>query len=216
MRTTFSSLVSKRDIIMVGLLAAIFVLAVSYSVLSATTISTNINTDGTLTVTGASTLTGAVYASSTLQATGVGLFYSTLSAGASTNSPVTTFNVSGSGYFSVALGVGQATTGQGNLVVDELGVFNSRLGVSGTTSPYQELGVTGDAALGSAATTTLSVESTSASQGGCIELRGENNSWVRVYVGNGGGTSTTAFQMSTSNLTNGGTALLVVEQGRCQ
>lgn len=49
------------------LVAFVFVAVTAYS---ATTISTNINTGGTLTVSGASTLTGAVWATSTLQVTG--------------------------------------------------------------------------------------------------------------------------------------------------
>lgn len=129
---------------MVIFVAAIFILAVVYSVFSATTISSSaISTDGTLSVTGISTLTGAVYASSTLQATGDGLFYDQLSAGASTNTPTTTFNVTGSGYFTAGLGVGYATTGSGNLLVNNLAVINGRLGVSGTSSPALEFGVTG-------------------------------------------------------------------------
>lgn len=259
--------VFNRDVAMIVFVAAIFILAIAYSVLSATTIADNINTGGSLTV------SGVAYASSTLQATGDGLFYDQLSAGASTNTPTTTFNVTGSGYFTVGLGVGYATTGSGNLLVQELGVFRSRLGVagtsspavefgvtgsglfsgglgvgyattsaggfrntgltlhdnrvgiSGTSSPYQEFGLTGDHAQASAATTTISLESTSSGAtgaGGCIELKGQNpERWVRIYVSYGRGTSTTnTFEMYTSSQTHsddgGNTPLLVVELGRCQ
>lgn len=50
-----------------ALISFLFVAVITYA---ATTISTNVNTGGTLTVTGASTLTGAVWATSTLQVTG--------------------------------------------------------------------------------------------------------------------------------------------------
>ena len=136
-------LISQRDAVMVVCIAAIFVLAIVYSVLSATTIGDNISTGGTLTVTGNSTLTNPAYASSTLQATGDGLFYDQLSAGASTNTPTTTFNVTGSGYFTTGLGVGFATTGTGDLHITGMGVFEKRVGVNGTTSPPVEFGVTG-------------------------------------------------------------------------
>ena len=137
MRNSNASLTINRDTVMVICIAAIFILAVVYSVFSATTISGNISTDGTITA------GNPMYASSTLQATGNGLFYTNLSAGASTNSPTTTFNVTGSGYLTGGLGVGYATTGTGNLRVNSLGVFNSRLGVAGTSSPSVEFGVTG-------------------------------------------------------------------------
>lgn len=52
----------------------IFVYFITYAV---TTISTSINTGGTLTVSGASNLNGALWASSTLQSTGAARFYST-------------------------------------------------------------------------------------------------------------------------------------------
>lgn len=143
MSTANANLISRRrDVAMILFVAAILILAVVYSVFSATTIADNINTGGTLTVTGVSTLTGAAYASSTLQATGDGLFYDQLSAGASTNTPTTTFNVTGSGYFTGGLGVGYATTGAGNLLVQNLGVFQHRLGVA-TTSPVLNFEVTG-------------------------------------------------------------------------
>ena len=213
--------------LMVIFVAAIFVLAVVYSVFSATTISSNITTDGTLsvtgvaTITGVSTLTGAVYASSTLQATGDGLFYDQLSAGASTNTPTTTFNVTGSGYFTGGLGVGYATTGSGHLLVNNLGVFRERLGVNATTSPYYELGVSGSTAQSSAATTTISLESTTAATGGCIELKGgvvtgNSTRWIRIYVGGFGATNSPASGEPSFVAQVGGVGLLVVEEGRCQ
>ena len=123
-------MITDRDVLTVMFIALIFVFAIGYTVFSATTISTNISTDGTLSVSGASTVagltaSGALYASSTLQATGDGIFYDQLSAGASTNSPTTTFNVTGSGYFTGGLGIGFATTGAGQLHVTGASVFES-------------------------------------------------------------------------------------------
>lgn len=226
MGNTKGCFVLSQNSLMVAFVAVIFVLAVVYSVFSATTVSTNITTDGTLrvtgaaTITGVSTLTGAVYASSTLQATGDGLFYGNLSAGASTNTPTTTLNVTGSGYFTGGLGVGFATTGAGQIHVTGLGVFRNRLGVTGTTSPYQELGVTGDAALSSAATTTISTESTGSTVGSCLELKGGGvrggTSWVRIYVGGSGATNSPASGIPAAVIQTGGAGLLVIEAGRCQ
>lgn len=137
MSRVHSYLATHRDVAMILCVAAIFIFAVVYSVLSATTISSNIDTDGTLRV------SGAANASSTFQADGRSLFYGVVSAGAATNSPVTTLNVTGSGYFTVGLGVGYATTGSGNLLVNDLAVIRGRLGVNATTSPAVEFGVTG-------------------------------------------------------------------------
>ena len=95
---------------MIVCIAAIFVLAVVYSVFSATTIGDNVSTGGTLTASGASSLTtatfsGRVNASSTMQVTGVSHFYDSLSVGFGNASitPTTTFNVTGSGYFTAGL-----------------------------------------------------------------------------------------------------------------
>lgn len=80
-----------RDAVMALLIAAIFVFAIGYTVFSATTIDSNVNTGGTLTVSGVSTLTGAVYASSTVQATGNYIAYASLGIG--TTSPGTALAV---------------------------------------------------------------------------------------------------------------------------
>lgn len=211
-------LISQRDVAMIGFVAAIFLFAIVYSVFSSTTIGDSISTGGTLGVTGVSTFTGAVYASSTLQSTGDALFYGNLSAGASTNTPTTVLNITGSGYITSGLGVGYATTGSGNLLVNSLGVVKGRFGVSGTSSPYVELGVSGNVAASSAATTTISAESTGGSIGGCIELKGttagasSGTKWVRIYAAGGKtGTSSGTFTVSA-----GGDTLLVIEAGRCQ
>lgn len=234
-----TSVYAYRDAAMILLVAAIFVLAVVYSVYSATTIGANVNTGGTLTASGVSTLSGAVYASSTLQATGDGLFYDQLSAGASTNSPTTTFNVTGSGYFTGGLGVGFATTGAGELHITGLGVFERTIDVRvsnatstfaggitaatsgnsfgvGTTSPTGKVGFTGSpAVLSSGGTTTLSLDTAGTTQGGCLELKGGttqglNSRWIKIYVG-----GTAATNSSAHVITAGGFDLLVIEEGRC-
>ena len=83
----------------IGISVAVVLLFGATMVFSTSTISTNIATDGTLSVTGASTLTGrvdaaaAVAASSTLQVTGAVRNYSTLTqTGAATFTADATFN----------------------------------------------------------------------------------------------------------------------------
>jgi len=205
-----------RGVLTVVFIAFIFIFAIGYTVFSATTISTNITTDGSLTVSGVLTVGGAATASSTFQATGAGLFYDTLSAGASTNSPTTTFNVTGSGYFTGGLGVGFATTGAGQIHASGLGVFGGRLGANGTTSPYMGFGNSGSIAASSGATTTLSAESTGSTVGGCIELKSSGTAvdtrWIRIYVGSTGATTTATGAVVQAN----GRGLLIVEEGRCQ
>lgn len=93
-------------------------LFVAALVSASTTISTNVNTGGTLTVSGASTLTGAVWASSTLQATGVSTLYNDLVVDTSTlvvdstNNRVGVGTTSPAAFFSVG---GNAGTNTGNL-----------------------------------------------------------------------------------------------------
>ncbi|MBI2175713.1 MAG: hypothetical protein HYU35_03215 [Parcubacteria group bacterium] len=62
-----SSYLQKRSIVGVTFVSLLSFLFVTAGVYGATTIDTSINTGGTLTVTGKSTLTGAIYASSTAQ-----------------------------------------------------------------------------------------------------------------------------------------------------
>lgn len=219
---------------MVVFVAAIFVLAVVYSVFSSTIVGTNINTEGTLTVSGASrfndniyassniyatsTLQASgdifgyanIYASSTVQATGNILAYASLGVGG-TSSPTVGFGVVGSGFVSSGFGVGEATSS--GFKVRGLAGFRDRVGVNASSSPYQELGVTGDVAAASSATTTLSLESTG-NAGGCIELktsaaRGTGGiGWIRIYAGSGIGTTTMSVPAAGFGL--------VIEEGRCQ
>ena len=99
MSTAKAYLIARRDVAMVIFIAAIFILAVVYSVLSATTISTNISTTGTLTVDDNSTLKGAAYASSTFQVTGASIYYGNLAIGDATSSIGTAFSVHGNSSF---------------------------------------------------------------------------------------------------------------------
>jgi len=91
--------VSNASWFSIGISVAVVLLFGATMVFSTSTISTNIATDGTLAVTGASTLTGrvdaaaAVAASSTLQVTGAVRNYSTLTqTGAATFTADATFN----------------------------------------------------------------------------------------------------------------------------
>ncbi len=139
--------------------------------------------------------------------------------GVATSGPTTTFSTVGSGYFTSGLGVGNATTGSGNLLVNNLAVIRGRAGVNATTSPYQEFGVAGDAVFGGdIGTSTVSIETTTGSRGSCIELRdGAADRWIRIYPGGGAGIAgSAAFVASTSSNGVNGVGLLVIEAGRCE
>ncbi|MBU1091524.1 hypothetical protein KKA27_01515, partial [Patescibacteria group bacterium] len=72
---------------------------------------------------------------------------------------------------------GYATTTASN------GNFNTNGSIAiASTTPAQELTVTGDAYFGSAATTTLHIKSTAASTGGCVEIEGANDTIYRFYA----------------------------------
>ncbi len=130
---------ARRDAAMVVFIAAVFVLAVVYSVFSATTIGDNINTAGSLTV------SSAVSASSTVHATGEGIFFGRLSSGKSTSTAGTNFAVHGdtllggpvSIYGPLALPYLQATTTTASYFTGALGL--------GTTTPGNLLAVHGPA-----------------------------------------------------------------------
>src|SRR3989338_6866650 len=87
------------------------------------------------------------------------------------------------------------------LVVD---AGSNRVGVSSST-PAQELGVVGDIMAGSAATTTVQLTTSSATIGGCIELKAVDGTTLRIYA-----------TSSTQTGTLGGVSNLMVEAGRCQ
>jgi len=84
-------------------------------------------------------------------------------------------SVVGDGYFTSGLGVGEVSTTDGRLLVlTDFGLA--------TTSPAEEFAVTGDGYFGSAATTTLHLKSTGATQGGCIELEGADDVIYRISI----------------------------------
>ncbi len=80
----------------------------------------------------------------------------------------------------------------------------------GTTSPAQEVSLVGDTYHSSAATTTITIFSTSGTQGGCIEIEqpATAGGWVRIYAGTG------PLATTSSGITP--SPGLVFEVGRCQ
>lgn len=74
---------------------------------------------------------------------------------------------------------------------------NGTLAVA-TSSPAEEVGITGDVYVDSAATTTLHVKSTGAANGGCLEIEGVDDVIYRLTINTVTGTG------------------LVVEAGTCQ
>ncbi len=132
---------------------------------AASTISTDISTGGTLTVTGNSVLTSA----------DIGGGYSAGGSGAT---------ITAAGKLSVngdleINGMATTTAASGNIATQ------GTLGVA-TTTPSQEIGVAGDAFFGSSATTTVFVTSTGSTKGGCLQLTGTNGTTYRIYVGGAG------------------------------
>lgn len=140
----------------------ISVFFVAAAVFGATTISTNISTDGTLTVAGASTLSGALTVAGASTLSGAATLSSTLAVTGDSN----------------VNGMATTTAATGN--------FGTEGSIAiATSSPAQELGVVGDGFFGSAATTTLFLDTTSG--GGCIQMRGATSSVVyRMYISEGG------------------------------
>ena len=275
-----SALIYTRSMLPAVLGALAAVLFVALVTWAATTINNNINTGGTLTVSGESTMTGTttiaggIYASSTVFTDGI--FTNTRNAvlGTASQTPtVTGLNLTGDAYITSGLGIGNATTSDGNLLVNDLAVFRGRVGISstsptvdfgvvgsgyisggfgagiattsglavqgmatfnsaievrsgtstftgaafglvGSTTPYLEVGIAGDVAIGGAlGTSTLSVETSTASRSGCIELFDGNAStarWIRIYPGGGSHVGSTFIASTTA------ADLLIIEPGRCQ
>lgn len=164
------------------------------SVYSATTISTNVSTGGTLGVTGVSTLAGAVYASSTLQATGAARFYSTVTVDGTLNA-TSSLAVTGLSRFYNSVGVGTDTpasnlsvvgtfqTGGQAIFGGAITTATSSLGIA-STSPAAEVSAV------SAGTSTLYLYSSASTAGGCIELTNPKAVHYRLYVNPNGGLQT--------------------------
>src|SRR3989344_517165 len=194
-----------------SVLTAVF--AVSVIAFAATSIGTNLSVDGTATITGASTFTGDVTAngSGTFGNAATDIFLFTGALHASTTALFTegfttygNWTVNNTATTTVTFG---ATGAPGlnfdanTLVVD---AGSNRVGVSSST-PAQELGVVGDIMAGSAATTTGQLTTSSATIGGCIELKAVDGTTLRIYA-----------TSSTQTGTLGGVSNLMVEAGRCQ
>ncbi len=158
---------------------------------SATTIGSNITTAGTLSVTDTSTLTGAVTTGAALT---VGTTLTVTGNTTLANASSTVLTVSGASYLvgntsfngfatTTASTGAFATAGHSTLTTASttaLSVDNT-LGVASSTLAA-ELGVVGDGHFGSAATTTLTLSSSRAVTGGCLELEGANGTMFKIYA----------------------------------
>lgn len=192
------------------------------------TVTGNSTLSGTLSVTGASTFTGAITANGNgtfgdantdiylftgrLQASTTALFTSGLTAygniitsaasvGVSTSTPTQTLSVHGSSYVSGTSFFGDTLTATSSAVLARDG---GTVGVASST-PSKLLSVGGNAIFGSAATTTLTVTTSSNTLGGCIGLRTVDGTNLRIYA-------TSSTQVGTM----GGLSNLKVEAGLCQ
>ena len=208
-----------------SVLTAVF--AVSVIAYAATSIGTNLSVDGTATVTGNSTLSG------TLSVTGASTFTGAITAnGAGTfgNAETDIFLFTGDLHASTTALFTNGFTTYGHWIVDQAATttvtFNqagmnfdsntlviesggNRVGVA-SSSPMQELGVVGDIAAGSAATTTLQLTTSSATIGGCIDMKSATGTAYRMYIGSNDIATTTG-------VANNRTALVAFwEFGSCQ
>lgn len=176
-----SSILSNKQQYAVIVLSVMLSLMVVWAAANgATTISTDVNTGGTLTVTGVSSLSSATL-STTLNVTGA----TTLSSA----SMSTTLGVAGLSTLAGVLSTASSTVSGGNLTVTGANTSTSgRFGV-GTSSPAAALSAS------TAATTTLYMTSETANVGGCIQLKASNGTMYRMYIG---GNDTVAFGTTTS------------------
>lgn len=117
------------------------------------------------------TVTGSLTASSTMAISGVSTFYG---------------NVAVNGFATTTASTGAFAT-------------ESTVGVA-TSTPGQELGVTGDILTGGTATSALIMRPSTSGVGGCIELLGTDNKTYRIYAG-----------ATTSN-----SGALIVQVGSCK
>lgn len=137
----------------------------------------SLRASSTLLVTGASTLYGALTVNGnvtlgdasgdTLTVTGNSITYS--------NAGTTTIPSANADAWAYA-------TSSANIPLLKLDTNNTRVGIS-TTTPGSTLAVGGDGLLMGGGTTTLSIQSTSATRGGCIELETADGAGrVRIYA----------------------------------
>jgi len=142
----------------------------------------NFATEGTLSVTGTSALTGAVTLTGALTVNGNTTLGNAV--GDTVQAIAGTFSVGGYATTTVDLDDVFATSTIGyNTEVGGGGA----LGV-GTTTPgtgAQKFGVEGDVWIGSAATTTLSLHTSVATGGTCLQMVASDGNLVRIFVDNG-------------------------------
>src|SRR3989344_6624375 len=177
----------------VGLSVLSAVFAVSF-LAYATSIGTNLSVTGTATlsdtlaVTGASTFTGDVTANGSgtfgNAATDIFLFTGDLHASTTAlfTNGFTTYGhwiVDQAATTTVTFSQAGMNFDSNTLVIESGG---NRVGVA-SSSPMQELGVVGDIAAGSAATTTLQLTTSSATIGGCIDMKSATGTAYRMYIG---------------------------------
>lgn len=202
---------ARHDVVIFSLVAATIILAIVYSVFSASTLSSTQLGVGTSTPGAAIAVVGGfLVAGGDAQILGPlnTTFINATGTTASFINFASTTSLSASNLISIN-GGGTSTIANGLTVGTSGGTF----GV-GTSTPGQEVGIFGDILQSSGATTTHTVYSTSGTQGGCIELESPSvaGEWVRVYVGGFGATNTASSAVIQAD----GRALLVVELGRCQ
>lgn len=115
------------------------------------------------------------------------------------------------GLFSVEAVQGTVNTNVPIFVVGDQGTStprllvnaNGRVGIA-TSTPEQEIGMTGDLSIGSGATTTVFLDSTAAVTGACLQMRGSNGTLYRAYL------------VATTTASEGVTAAWYISTGNCQ
>ena len=213
----YKKLLRSKYVFIFGLIAGL-TLAVGVSVW-ATSIGNNVTVTGTLTTDGASTLTGAATFSGaatfngnvtlgnaatdvnlftgTLQASTTALFTSGLTAYgdillnnfATSTASTGTFNAEGNITTDGSIYATSSIYASSTMAVTGATRLYSTFGVSSTT-PSEEVGIVGDVAMGSDATTTLNISSSLVDTGGCINMRNPaNNNMFRIYITTGNASS---------------------------
>lgn len=189
-------LLSKKQSIAVAASGLVSVLMVAGIVYSATTISTNVNTGGTLTVSGTSALTGNVFASSTLQSTGNALLYAIT--GIATTSPSSLVNLAVHGNTLISGNITSVAnvTATGTLTVSGLSTLSGFVS-SASSSVGANFSVAGPLS----ASSTLTVSGASSLKGN-VDVNGNATTTAssgqfatQGFVG-AGGTSTPSVELS--------------------
>lgn len=176
-----------QQFLAISLSVVLSLLVVWAAASGATTISTNITTGGTLSVSDTSTLTGAVTASTGLTVTAGGL--TVTAGGATVTAGGLTVTAGVSTLKGELISAASTTVSSGNFTVT-----GGNIAV-GTTTPNRELVVS---SLSSATSTVRIMPVTGGKKGGCIEMLGASGTTTyRMYIGLGdvvdaGGAATTS------------------------